>query len=189
MNQVIEAIRTRRSVRSMKEEKPPKELIEQVIEAGTWAPNHHLTEPWRFVVISGDERRKLGETMENALRETIKRDEPRRDEILRAEREKTLAAPVIVAVISSPSVGEKVVKQEEVIAMGAAVQNMLLAAHSLGLGAMIRTGRHSYSQPVRSYLDLNERESLAGLVYLGYQAEPPRPTRRSPLDLKVSWRG
>lgn len=189
MNQVIEVIKTRRSVRSMKKEEPPRELIEQVLEAGTWAPNHHMTEPWRFVVISGDERHKLGEAMESALRETMKGDaQPRREEMLRTERERVLSAPVIIALISSPSSGERIIQQEEVIAAGAALQNMLLAAHALGLGAMIRTGRHSYLQPVRSYLDLKENESLVGLVYLGYQAEPPRPTRRSPLEAKVIWR-
>ncbi|MDQ3044099.1 MAG: nitroreductase family protein, partial [Chloroflexota bacterium] len=47
------AIRERRSIGKVGPERPPRELIEQVLEAATWAPNHRLTEPWRFIVIAG----------------------------------------------------------------------------------------------------------------------------------------
>ena len=84
----------------------------------------------------------------------MKTGDPRVEEVLKLEREKTLRAPVIIAVISSQNGGEKIVPQEEIVAAGAALQNMLLAAHSLGLGAMVRSGPHSYLQPVRDYLGL-----------------------------------
>lgn len=105
------------------------------------------------------------------------------------EREKTLRAPFIIAVISSQKDGGKIVPQEEMIAAGAALQNMLLAAYSLGLGAMVRTGPHSYLKPVRAYFELQEKELLVGLVYLGYPIDPPGLSKRSPLETKVQWRG
>ncbi len=190
LNPVIDAIKNRRSVKNVnREEIPEQDLIEEILEAATWAPNHHLTEPWRFVVIAKNERLRLGESMAEALKTTMKTGDPRVEEVLKLEREKTLRAPVIIAVISSQSGGEKIVPQEEIVAAGAALQNMLLAAHSLGLGAMVRSGPHSYLQPVRDYLGLQEKESLVGLVYLGYPIDPPGASKRSPLETKVQWRG
>jgi len=190
MNPVIEAIKNRRSVKNVNQEAiPERQLIEAILEAGMWAPNHHLTEPWRFIVITSSERLRLGESMAEALRATMKVDDPRVEEVLKLERAKTLRAPVIIAVISCQNGGEKIVPQEEMVAVGAALQNILLAAHSLGLGSIVRTGPHSYSQPVRSYLELQEKELLIGLVYVGYPIEPPRPSKRSPLQTKVQWRG
>ena len=197
MNQVIETIRSRRSIRKMREDPPTREQIEQILEASTWAPNHFLTEPWRFVVISGEERKKLGDVLAQAVASKMpqqKTEDPeqqkRDEEQLRAEREKPLSAPVIIAAIFSPRNDEaKIVQQEELVAAGAALQNLLLAAHSLGLGAIIRTGKQAYAEQVRSYLGIREKESLLGLVFLGYPSEPPRPTKRTPIDAKVQWRG
>lgn len=59
----LEALRTRRSIGRVKDREVPKELIEKIIEAATWAPNHVKTEPWRFFVLTGDGRKRLGETL------------------------------------------------------------------------------------------------------------------------------
>jgi nitroreductase len=190
LNPVLEAIKSRRSVRSMTTETPSRELIEAILEAATWAPNHHLTEPWRFVVIAKEDRLKLGEAMAEALETTLKNDDPRNEEILKAEKQKPLRSPVIIAVVLSPKTGdEKIVELEETVAAGAALQNLLLAAHALGLGTMVRTGKHSFEEPVRKYLEMKEKEKLVGLVYTGYASEPGRPTNRKPVDAKADWRG
>ena len=174
----------------MTTEAPPRELIEAILEAATWAPNHHLTEPWRFVVIANEDRLKLGEAMAEALENTLKKDDPRNEEILKAEKQKPLRSPVIIAVVLSPKTGdEKIVELEETVAAGAALQNLLLAAYSLGLGTMVRTGKHSFEEPVRKYLGMTEKEKLVGLVYMGYASEPGRPTNRKPVEAKAEWRG
>ncbi len=190
VNPVIEAIRSRRSVRSLRDAPLGRELITILLEAATWAPNHHLTEPWRFVVIANEERARLGESMALALEKTLNKEDPRNEEILKAEKQKPFRAPVIVAVILSPKVGnDKVVELEETIAAGAALQNLLLAAHSLGIGTMVRTGKHSFGDPVRDYLQMTDKEKLVGLVYMGYVAEPPGASSRTTIETKVQWRG
>src|SRR5215213_9737109 len=63
---VLEVIKTRRSVGKVTQECPPRAVIEQILDAASWAPNHHVTEPWRFVVISGDAREAFGEAMASA---------------------------------------------------------------------------------------------------------------------------
>jgi nitroreductase len=187
-NPVIQAIVTRRTVRKLKpDQQVSRQVVEGLLEAATWAPNHHLTEPWRFVVLGGSERSKLGEALAEAMAATP--GETPSPERLEIEKSRPMSAPVIVAVISSPKEDKKVVPQEEVIAAGAAVQNLLLAAHSLGLGSNIRTGWHAYSAPVRRFLGIKETESLVALVYLGYPEGPPQPGKRTGLAGKVDWRG
>lgn len=60
---IFEAIKTRRSIGLVSEEPVSKELIEKIIEAGTWAPSHYRTEPWKFFVLTGDSRIRLGKTL------------------------------------------------------------------------------------------------------------------------------
>lgn len=185
MNPVIEAIKSRRSIRKMKPDPPlTREQVETIIEAAVWAPNHYLTEPWRFVVLMGDERAKLGDAMSEALRATGTPTPEQLDN----ERKRPLSASVVVALISSPKSNPKIVPQEEIIAVGAALQNMLLAAHSLGLGAMVRTGSHAYSEAIRKFFEMMDNERLVGLVYLGHIMEPPPPGKRSGIAEKVIWK-
>ena len=73
--EVLDAITNRRSINKLNQDVPPKELIEKILQAGNWAPTHHGTEPWRFYVITGDSRRKLGDVMAN-LRAGVTRLEP-----------------------------------------------------------------------------------------------------------------
>jgi nitroreductase len=186
-NPVIEAIRSRRSVRKMRTDLlPTKEQIETILEAAIWAPNHHLTEPWRFVVIAGDERSRLGDALAEALLSTFPDTIP---EKLEMERLKPLSAPVIVTMVASPQTGPKIVPQEELVAAGAALQNMLLAAHSLGMSSMVRTGVHGFSERMKGYFGMKEGESLVGMVYLGYPAEASPIGKRSGHREKTSWRG
>lgn len=185
MNPVIEAIKSRRSIRKMKPDPPvTKEQVETILEAAVWAPNHYLTEPWRFVVLMGDERAKLGDAMSKAL---MAFGSPTPEQ-LDIERKRPLNASAIIALISTPKSNPKIVPQEEMVAAGAALQNMLLAAHSLGLGAMVRTGSHAYSETIRKFFAMTEAERLVGLVYLGHILEPPPPGKRAGISEKVTWR-
>ena len=195
MNPVIDAIKSRRSRRKVVEDRSPtKEQIEQILGAATWAPNHHLTEPWRFVVISGNARKSLGQAMAESLSaepssqgngtETI----PSKDKLVDLEKTKPMRAPVLITLILSPQLQRGALPQEETLACGAALQNMLLAAHSLGLGAAVKTGKSAYSKEVRAYLGLRSEESVAGFVYLGYPDGSPPTGKRSGLAAKVEWR-
>src|SRR5436305_566295 len=66
---MLTAIHERRSVGAVRPDAPPRELIERVVEAGRWAPNHHLSQPWRFFVLSGSARNALGDAMAAAMDE------------------------------------------------------------------------------------------------------------------------
>lgn len=185
---VMDAIKERRSIHRLKQDVPPKELIDKILEAGNWAPSHYKTEPWRFYVLSGQSRAKLGEVLANELRKSL--DDPNSQESadkLATEAKKPLRNPVIIAVTVVPSDDPRVLENEEFAAASIAVQNMLLAAHSLGLGAKLKTGVTAYSEKVREFLGMHERERLIGFVNLGYaEGEAPKSSR-GPFAEKTKW--
>jgi nitroreductase len=186
---VFEAICTRRSIGAVSQDLPPRQVIEEILEAATWAPNHRLTEPWRFIVIAGTAREALGETMARGkVKRHIESGQPWEADYERAKA-KALRAPVIIAVAAEPQIGPKVVEFEEITAGAAAIQNMLLAAHALGLGAIWRTGDASYDPGVKAHLGVSESAYLLGFVYLGYPIATSIRAKRTPARELTRWIG
>jgi nitroreductase len=174
-------------------QRPPRELIEKLITAAASAPNHHLTQPWRFIVLAGQARQAAGQALEAALRARLADPEtPASQALLAKERAKLLRAPVVIVVAVHPSPAANVPREEELAAGAAACQNMLLAAQALGLGAMWRTGDTAYDPAVRGALGLEEDDAIVGFIYVGYPdpAQPP-PSRapRRPWTEVTQWQG
>jgi nitroreductase len=180
---VLDAIHTRQSVKLVKPDPVPPELIERLLAAGAQAPNHHKVRPWRFFVIEGAARERLGEAMATAL---LKVNSAALPEAVAVERAKPLRAPVLIAVAVDKPNGPKIVEIENVCAAAAAAQNILLAAHALGLGAMWRTGAAATCPEVKELLGLALDQHLIGFIYVGYPvAEMPAPTRPGADDRTV----
>jgi nitroreductase len=183
---VLQAIRDRRSVGKVSEQVPPNELIEQILEAGTWAPNHHLTEPWRFFVLTGEGRNRLGAALADSATDG-QDDSEAKQKAWSSQAAKPLRAPVIIAIAVEPGPEDQVIEIEEIASGAAAGQNMLLAAHALGLAAIWRSGRPCYSRQVREFFELSDRGQVLGFIYLGYPSmEPPKRERR-PVAAVTTW--
>jgi nitroreductase len=181
---VYEAITTRRSV-PQTTGRPEREAVMRLLGAAVRAPNHHLTQPWRFVVLTGSALDELADAWTAGVARTGERSEGIFDKCHRA--------PVIICVIERPKTHlPKVVEIEEHHATGAAIQNILLAAHGMGLGAMIRTGPAATLDEVHAYLGVQKDELIAGFVYLGHPPEGddqrPMSRRTDPAEL-TEWRG
>jgi nitroreductase len=161
---VHDAIRQRRSVGRVLPTDVPRAEIERLLEAASWAPNHKLREPWRFVVFTGAAREGLGRAHARA----VARANPAMPaEGLAAQAALTLRAPVVVAAVCTPGGDDPVVRREDRDAVAAAVQNMLLAAHAQGLGAIWRTGAFVDEPEVREHLGCGDGEDIVGFVYVG----------------------
>lgn len=183
--ELLRAIRSRRSIGRCTAEVPDRALIEQILEAGTWAPNHHLSEPWRFIVLSDAARNGLGEAMGEAA--AARAATPEAGERARANAlPKPLRAPYVIAVYAEPQPGE--LEIEEIAATAAAAQNVLLAAHALGLAAMWRSGEVIYSPQVREFLQLPESAVMLGVIYVGWPAMDPPARTRTPVGEVTTWR-
>ena len=128
---IFEAINTRYSVKKVKADSLPRDVIEKLLDAGNRAPNHYKVRPWRFFVLTGNGRNKLGDVMA-ASQHDRQPDVP--PEGLDKTRALPLRAPVVIAVGVDKPVETKVLELENYAAASAACQNILLAAHALGLG-------------------------------------------------------
>ena len=189
---VFEAIRSRRSIGKVRDEAPPRELIERLLAAAIEAPNHYETEPWRFIVLAGKAREEFGDRLAEALRRRLAgADVKNLDGLLLAERAKPLRAPVLIIVATKRSPQKNVVPIEEIEATAAAVENMLLTATALGLAAHWRTGDGAYDPYVKQWFGLDPEDHVAAVVYLGYpdpERDTPRTRSRS-FTNKTEWRG
>jgi nitroreductase len=187
---ILDALRSRRSTPLVSPDPPPLAVVEQIIQAGVWAPNHHKTEPWRFIVVGGTARERLGTLMAQCLAERLSETES--DEAhrrLSKERAKPMRAPIIIAVAAVPAEEPGVVEIEEVEAVAAAVQNMLLAAEAVGLCAMWRTGKAAYDARVKNFLGIPARAHLVAFVYLGFPVAPGQRVRTREASRYITWLG
>lgn len=185
---VNEAIRTRRSIGKVKPDPVSQELIEQIVEAGIWAPNHKLTEPWKFFVMQGEGRDILG----NALGDIQAANAgDTSEEGIAAAREsgrtKAYRAPVVIGVAVQPSNDPKVIELEEYGAVFAAIQNMLLEIHALGLGAVWRTGEPCFHELMNQAFGLKPEDKMLGFLYIGYPDMETKPGRRQSAASKTVW--
>jgi nitroreductase len=182
---VLEALRTRRSIGKLAGE-VSDEQIRMLIEAAVWAPNHRLTEPWSFTVLRGAARERLGRAWAQiAARDTKLRDEERAAFCAR-EAAKPLRAPALI-VVSTRTDDDAVVAAEDFAATAAAVQNLLLAAQELGLGAIWRTGELAYAPEIKEHLVLDPRDRIVAIVYVGNIAMNLPPARAREIESKVRW--
>jgi nitroreductase len=181
---VIEAIYQRQSVSRVKADPVPRELIEQLLSAAVQAPNHHKVRPWRFVVLQNSAREKLGEVMAQSLQ--VRKAEATADDVQK-ERQKPLRAPVVIAVAVDKPTLPKALEIENVAAAAAAIQNLLLAAHSLGLGAIWRTGPSATDLAIKAFLGFMPDQHVLGFVYVGYPETPPLPPQRPSFEDRTLW--
>lgn len=189
---LIETIATRRSLGKMRPDAPPRELVERVLSAGVHAPNHHDTQPWRFFVLTNEGRSDFGEVLAQALSRRLGEADPtQRDALLKGERAKPMRSPVLIVVGVQSESDDPMTRREDLQAASAALQNMLLAANSLGLAALWRTGDGAYDDSVKAWFNLRPQDEIAGILYLGYADESfgPAPLRERDFADKTEWRG
>lgn len=180
----LEALCTRTSVSSLTEPGPTDEQLAAMLRAASRAPDHARLRPWRVLIVRGDARRRLGEVMADALRAS---DPEAPEPLLERERQKPLRAPAILVVSVTPKDRPGVPEVEQVLAGGAAAQNILLAAHALGLGGIWRTGGTAYDDNVIRELDLAPGSRIVGFLYLGAPAGEARRRPDEPPVNAVEW--
>jgi nitroreductase len=192
---VLRAIHERRSASGWLPEEPPRGAIETLLAAANRAPNHKLTQPWRFVVLRGDVRLQyasaLAEDQIAHQRSKGGATAPEWDAQCRqALALNLLRAPVTIAVASVPAGLAELPDWEEHAATAAAVENLLLAAHALGLGAAWKSRSCSLPAAV-AWLGLPAHAQLLGHVLLGYSdpATPPKSKDRRPYQQVTTWLG
>ena len=182
--EVFEAIHGRHSQNEVKPDPLPRELIEELLDAAVQAPNHYKVRPWRFVVLTGEGRNKLGDAM--AASQQVQHPEfPQ--EAFDKTRALPLRAPAVIAVGADKSGEAKVLEIENVCAAAAATENLLLAAHAMGLGAKWRTGEWARDPKVKKFLGLESDQHIIGFIYIGYPEFVVEPMPRPSFEDRTVW--
>jgi nitroreductase len=187
--EVNKAIETRRSVGRVRQDPVPRKLVEKILESAVHAPNHKITEPWRFHVFTGKGRGEFARARAELAK--IQAEAEGEEEELVAgrisrERKKAFRAPVVIAVIYKGG-RDEVETLENYAACAAAIQNMQLTAHALGLATIWRTGPVAYHQYMRDFLGLEDGDRIVAYLYLGYSDMSERPRRREPASARTIW--
>ena len=186
MNEITDHLLKRRSVKAAELDEPGPDAAELdlILRSAHRVPDHKKLGPWRFIVLQGQARERAGAV----LGATFSKSNPDCTDKLRAfECERFLRAPLVVAVVLSPKACHKVPRDEQVLSAGAACQNLLIAASSLGYGAQWLTEWYSYDQQVQRAFELDADESFAGFIYIGTAKDKPAERARPSLEERLSY--
>jgi nitroreductase len=183
--QSIDALLQRRSAKALTAPAPDVGALELILAAAAAAPDHGRLRPWRFIVIEGESLGRFGDLLAAHLR----RQHPTTtDEVLQRERQKAFRAPMVLVVAAICTPGGKIPVIEQVLAAGAAAQNVMLAALALGFNSMWKTGGPAYDDEVKAALGLEAKDAIVGFMYLGTEtSKPDTPPRPSWRDLVRHW--
>lgn len=182
--ELFEAIHARQTIKKMKPDLVSRELIEKILSAAVQAPNHHKVRPWRFVVLTGDGRKKLGDVFAASF---LERNPDLSAEALDKSRTTPLMAPVIIAIGVDKPTESKVLEIENISAASAAGMNILLAAHALGLGAKWKTGEWARDPKVKAFLGFDDDKHILGFIYIGYAELTPESYVRLGFEDRTVW--
>jgi nitroreductase len=185
---VQETITARRSIKpaTLNGKKIPDQQITQLLSLANWAPTHGYTEPWRFVVYSGDAVRQFCLRHAEMYKDNTPPEKfnPAKYQKQQHNGDKTSH---IIAVYMQRGNNPNITALEEICATAAAVQNILLGAEALGISILWSTGGAVLQPAMKEYLGLNEEDLVIGLLYMGYTDEPVTPGRRTPVEAKTKW--
>ena len=160
-----EAIRTRRTHKAYAREPVDRRTLDELFELARWAPNHKLTNPWRFRVVGPRTLERLKAACE--------------DPVAAAKLDR---APTLVAVSATQQSGDPLLDEEDVLAAATAAYVVLLAAHGRGLAGYWRTPAVLRTGAGRAALRVPAGERVIGLLHLGYPRQEPRVPERSPVE-------
>ncbi|HEY2394495.1 MAG TPA: nitroreductase [Rudaea sp.] len=168
----------RRSIpsRQLGEPGPTPDQLESLFAMALRVPDHGKLTPWRLLLIRGDARRQLGESLAQIHRRS---DPAAPDAAIAKDRDRFNFAPLIVAVIARVTSGHKVPEQEQVLSAGCVAYNLLFGAQALGFGAQWLTGWAAYDPEVAALLGLAGNERVIGFIHIG-TAREPAPERLRP---------
>ena len=154
--------------RFMSEPGPSDADLAEMFEAATRVPDHGLIRPWRFVVLRGDDRARMGDVFADALKA---RKPDADEEALQAERGRALRSPVVVVVLARTKAHPKVPQVEQVVSAGQAALTVQLAAQAKGFGSVMLTGDNAYDPQVKAFFGLKEDDAIVAFLYLGTPAD------------------
>jgi nitroreductase len=187
LNQLI---RNRRSIfpKDYTGEKVDDAIVKQMLENATWAPSHKLTEPWRFVVFTGDGLKRLGEIQGAVYKKVTESDGTFKEDRYQNLLKKPLECSHIIAIGMKRDEKKGVPEWEELAAVFCAVENMYLTATAYGVACYLSTGGITNFAEAKEHFGLGTEDKLCGFLNVGMPKSGLHfGMKRKPIEEKSSW--
>lgn len=185
-----EVIKNRRSVfpKDYTEEKVDDAIIKQMLENANWAPTHKFTEPWRFIVYTGDGRKKLAELQASVYKQKTEADGTFKEERYQNLLLKPMESSHIILVYMKRDEKKSLPEVEEIGSVFCAVQNIYLTATAYGVGCYLSTGGVTYFEESKAAFGLLPEDKIIGFVHVGViKVDRSFQGRRKPAEEKITW--
>lgn len=186
---MLHTLAARRSIKAdqLTAPAPTGQILADILQSAMSAPDHGGIKPWHFLVIEGEGREKLGDLFAKVLTD-LKPDATAEEQAV--ARGKALRAPLVVAICARTKPHPKVPEIEQILTVAMGAENILLAAQSLGYGAVLLTGGPAYHPIVKQGLGLGDGDHIVGFLHMGTaKEEPMRKDRPNAADFTQSWPG
>jgi len=181
--EVLEALRTRRTVHSYQESEIAPEVLKEALELALLAPNHKFTFPWKFVVVGSETRAKLFELNKYVKRKTDEPFTPEEEEKLEQKLRPKMLHPAALVVFCCAKNEDDFRQREDYATIACSIQNFTLALTGHGYGTKWSTGAITRAPETYKLLDVNpDAHEIVGFVWVGHGDAPLPPQKRPSLD-------
>ena len=184
-----EVIANRRSIfqQQYTAEQVSDAIVHQILENANWAPTHKLTEPWRFIVFTGQGLEKLARFQGDIYKKVTQANGSYKEDRYQNLITKPMQSSHIIAIGMKRDPKRSVPEIEEVGAVFCAIQNMYLTAAAYGIGAYLSTGGITYFEEAKEFFGLEPEDKLIGFFHVGMPKIDNPKGNRKPVDSKVEW--
>ncbi len=169
------------------ERKVHKEIVESLLEAARWAPNHGMTQPWRFIVYMNESRMALSEGLSQLYRLHTPADQFNEMKFAKLQN-RSLKSSVCIALWMQPDPNGKITEMDEMLACACAVQNMSLVAAAYDLGLFWSTPKLIHHPDINQLLEIPENAQCLGILYIGYPNMDWPKGQRRPIEYFTTWK-
>jgi nitroreductase len=187
--EVNELIHSRRSVfpKDYTGEKVDDAIIQQMLENANWAPTHKLTEPWRFIVFTGDGLKKLAAFQSECYKQVTQTKGTFDEKKYEGLKLKPMECSHMIAVGMKRDERKSVPEWEEMGAVFCSIENMYLTATAYGIGCYLSTGGITNFEEAKSFFGLGADDKLIGFIHVGIPKGELIAGKRKPIEEKVKW--
>jgi len=189
IEEINKLIRNRRSIfaRDYTSEKVDDAIIKQILVNATWAPSHKLTQPWRFIVFTGDGIKKLAEFQGACYKQVATAKGKFEQDKYDGLRTKPLLSSHIISIGMKRDAKKSIPEIEEIGAVYCAVENMYLTATAYGVGAYLSTGGITFYEEAKPFFNLGPEDKLLGFFHIGKTNYNPPDSKRKPVEEVATW--
>ena len=189
VEEINELIRSRRSVfpKEYSGEKVDDAIVKQMLANANWAPTHKLTEPWRFVVFTGEGLKKLAAFQSECYKQVTQAKGTFDEKKYEGLKTKPFECSHIIAIGMKRDEKNSIPEWEEMGAVFCAVENMYLTATAYGIGCYLSTGGVTNFEVAKEFFGLDKEDKLLGFLNIGMLKSSPHEGKRKPIEDKVKW--